>query len=218
MAAARTAGLAALVLLAAACVRRTSTDDSQGSAGPGTDDAAATGGTSIGASGSGAIMEEGGSSEATGDDAPSTTAPPIACEEGFAACGDVCTLTCCDPSNCGECGHACKGWGTTRNCSGGACEPGIWPCILRDQGISTCAEACASVGEQCPSDAYCSGAVRVWMTASPNDSNPEAMIESCKNLGSGTTSFTLGCNDPIDWSYESLGKTVVGVACCCTQP
>lgn len=218
IAAPRAVGLAALVLFEAACVRRPSNDDSQGSVGSASDDVTTPASTGYGASGPGVSTDEGGSSGVTGDDAPSTTAPPISCEEGYAECDDVCTLLCCDPSNCGECGHACKGWGTTRRCSGGACEAGIWPCITRDQGISTCAEACASVGEQCPADAYCSGSVRVWMTASQNDSDPEAMIESCRNLGDGTTSFTLACDDPIDWSYESAGKTVLGVACCCTQP
>jgi len=210
-------GLAILVLLTAACVRRTSNDDSQGSAGSGSDDATMPTSTGYGASGPGVSTEESGSSGATGDDAPSTTAPPIACDEGFAACGDVCTLPCCDPSNCGECGHLCKGAGTTRRCSDSVCEPGLWPCIKPDQGVSTCAEACASVGEQCAADAYCSGSVRVWMTTSANDSNPQATIEKCENLIDSTTSFMLACNDPIDWSYESAGKTVLGVACCCTQ-
>src|SRR5690606_13626778 len=147
----------------------------------------------------------------------STTAAPIVCEEGYTACEGECTLLGGDPGNCGECGHACKGWGTTNRCSDWTCDPAIWPCIKPDQGIETCSQACASVGQTCATEAFCPDYVRVWLTTSANDNDPEATVETCERLVDGSTSFMQGCNDPIDWDYEILGRTVLGVACCCTQ-
>lgn len=157
------------------------------------------------------------SSSTTGDDTSTTALPPIVCEDGYTPCDGECVLLGGDPANCGECGHACKGWGTTERCSNWECEPGVWPCIKPDQGITTCNEACASVGQACATDAYCSDYVRVWLTVSANDNNPEATIESCELLVAGSTSFTQSCDTPIDWNFELAGRTVLGIACCCTQ-
>jgi hypothetical protein len=146
--------------------------------------------------------------------------PPLECRDGWVACPDEtqCVNLFGNVGHCGECNHACEGIGTTARCSQGKCEPGIWPCIPRDQSIVTCAEACASVGETCAVDAYCSGFAEVWLTDGPNDNDPQQNLEACLNGFSGQYVFRLGCDDPIDWEYEVGGQTVVGVACCCTQP
>jgi hypothetical protein len=204
--------LVGVMVLGSGCMRRISDGDASGGAGSASHSDATTAG-GPGASETGASSEAG---LATGD-APATTAPPIICEDGYTACDGECTLLGADQANCGECGYACKGWGTTNRCSNWECEPGIWPCIKPLQGIDTCAQACASVGQTCATDAYCSDYVRVWTTASGNDNNPEATIETCERLIGGNTSFLQGCDEPIDWGYEVAGKTVLGVACCCTQ-
>ena len=158
---------------------------------------------------------ESGPSQESGSS--STTDAPIVCEEGYTACEGECTLLGGDPGNCGECGHACKGWGTTNRCSNWECDPAIWPCIKPEQGIDTCSQACASVGQTCATNTFCSDYVRVWMTASGNDNDPEDNIEACERLVDGHTSFMQSCSDPIDWGFSIGGQTVLGVACCCTQ-
>lgn len=205
--------LAIIATLFPACTRQISDGDASGGAGSATrGDTSTTDGP--GASETGATGEEG----STTGDATATTAPPIVCEEGWTACeDDECTPLGSDASNCGECGHSCKGWGTTARCIDWKCEPGLWPCIQPHQGIETCAEACASVGQTCATDAYCSDHVRVWLTVSGNDNNPEATIETCEQLSGSSTSFTQSCDAPIDWDYVISGRTVLGVACCCTQ-
>lgn len=180
------------------------------------DDAGGSGGSAFGTAASATTEDDSSATaqEATSDGA---TLPPLQCEAPYVTCDDECAILTADAANCGECGHQCNGWGTTRKCRNSQCEPAVWPCIKPDQGIDTCAQACASVGQTCATDAYCSNYVRVWMTTSANDNNPEANIEACERLVDGNTSFTQECHDPIDWNYTSSGKTVLGVACCCTQ-
>jgi hypothetical protein len=200
-------------VVASACSRRgISGDDDAGGAGSATavDSATMEG---PGASETGASQETG----ATTGDATATTAPPLECEDPYVACDDECTVLSADYANCGECGYACKGVGTSKKCRNSQCEPGVWPCVKPEQGVATCTQACASVGQTCAVDADCAGYVRVWMTTSANDNNPEATIEKCERLFDGNTSFTQGCDEPIDWEHTSSGKTVLGVACCCTQ-
>jgi hypothetical protein len=213
--------LVGLGSIALGCVQRISNDDSRGSASDG--EATPLGG-GPGNSESGTSQGDSSASDegaAGGDDVDdgdiTTTGPAIMCENGWTACDGECTLLGADAANCGECGHGCKGAGTTRRCSNWECEPGIWPCIKPDQGIDTCTEACASVGQICDDAAYCAGYVRVWTTTSANDQDPEGSIEACERLVGSNTSFMQSCDDPIDWAYESFGKTVLGVACCCTQ-
>ena len=64
--------------------------------------------------GSGGSDSSGSTSTATGGDA---------CP-GATLCGDACTNTAFDPSNCGACGH---------DCGGGTCDLGVCaPVVLRD--------------------------------------------------------------------------------------
>lgn len=161
------------------------------------------------------------SSESSSDDATST--PPLECREGWTACpGEEGRLECTslfgDPGNCGECGHGCRGHGAGPGCSNYQCLPGLWPCIPRDPALATCSQACASVGESCASDAYCSGYAKIWLTDSTNDDDPQDELEDCAVGWGDDALFELGCNDPIDWDSELNGRTVVGIACCCTQP
>jgi hypothetical protein len=190
-------------------------DGEHGSTGPTSQESSvlATAASDSVSSGSPAGSEAHGSASGDGGG----TAPPIECDEGLTACFGYCTDLDHDNGNCGECGHVCEGLGASRECTLGQCEPGIWPCILPDQGIATCAEACASVGETCRVDADCSGSIGAWLTTSANDNNPQAMVDACMHLASNNYGFNHGCDDPIDWDFEILGRTVVGVACCCTQ-
>ena len=160
----------------------------------------------------------GSPSDGEGPSEDDSSVPLPECTEPWTACPDdpECVSLFGNVSHCGECNHACQGIGTTARCSNYQCEPGIWPCIPRDQGIPSCSEACASVGETCATDAYCSGFAEVWLTDSPTDNDPADNLEACLNGFSGQSVFQLGCNDPIDWGYEVGGRTV-GVACCCTQ-
>jgi len=157
----------------------------------------------------------------TGAPSSSDTSVPLPdCEEPWVACpGDSeCVSLFGNVTHCGECNHSCRGVGVSARCSNYQCEPGVWPCIPRGSGFATCAEACAGAGEVCAVDAYCSGYVEVWLTSGANDDDPEQNLEACMIGFGGQTNFELGCNDPIDWDYEVGGRTVVGVACCCTQP
>jgi hypothetical protein len=217
MSTARELWFTGLVALSLGCMRSISGDRASGDVGSPDGETKTT--DDLGASGTGALHDEDATaSGGTGDGAPvTTTAPPITCEDPYTACDGECTLLGADASNCGECGHDCKGFGTTKRCSNWECEAGIWPCIKREQGVDTCTEACASVGQICDDNAYCAGHVRVWMTHSANDEDPESTIEECERLVDGNTSFMQKCDDPIDWSYEISGQTVLGVACCCTQ-
>ena len=82
----------------------------------------------------------------------------------------------------------------------------------------TCDDACATVGETCSDDAEtCGGAVLFWMTDSPGDTTIQDDLEACELLVGSTTGEQQPCDAPIPWDLEILGRTVVGVACCCTQ-
>jgi hypothetical protein len=210
--------LVVLLLIVFGCTERgVSSHEGDGNAGSKTEEAepATTGGP--GASETGASGAEGSTTDSAGGTSSTSAGPPITCEDGWTPCDGECALLDVDTANCGECGHSCEGWGTSNRCFHGACEPGVWPCIKPDQGLETCAQACASVGQTCAVDAHCSGYVLIWMTHSANDEDPESTIEECERLVDGNTSFMQSCDDPIDWGYESFGKTVLGVACCCTQ-
>jgi len=179
--------------------------DTTGASGPGATDA----GPSSADDGPGTVGN-------TGDDTP---VPPLECPEGRTACPNSpeCVNLLGDVGNCGECGHNCEGTGTSARCSEGQCEPGLWPCIPRAQGSTTCSEACASIGETCAVEAYCSDFVDVYLTDGPNDSDPRGNLESCLLGFGGESFFQIGCDDPIDWDYEIGGRIVVAARCCCTQ-
>ena len=168
------------------------------------------------ASNTGTTPDTAGESEGGTD----SDTPPLECRELWTACPGYpeCVNLASNAGHCGECYHTCKGTGTNRRCSNYQCEPGLWPCIPRDSGIATCTEACASVGETCATDAFCSGYVGVWLTDSGNDNDPQQNLDACIHGYSPQTAFELGCNDPIDWDFTSGQRTVVGVRCCCTQP
>ena len=146
------------------------------------------------------------------------TLPPVDCPEGEVDCGGVCVHLATHEGHCGECFHECKGDGLSKRCKNYACEPGLWPCITPDMGVSTCAEACALVDETCVDEGSCSGGMQVWTSSSGRDNNPQSQIASCMDLVGGNTSFDAACDDPIDWDFVGpQGQYVLGVACCCTQ-
>jgi hypothetical protein len=176
---ARWLGGAAALSLAIGCGGRRIADSSAGGSHDGTagmsDAMGVSGATDVGDSNE---TKATGASGTSDDDA---TIPPLECPEGLTACPNSpeCVNLWWDIGNCGECGHGCKGVSASGRCSNYQCEPGIWPCIPRGQGIVTCSEACASVGETCAPDAFCSGEVAVWLTDSAVDNNPEQNLEAC---------------------------------------
>ena len=153
-----------------------------------------------------------------GSDESSDSGPvPEVCEEGWTFCQE-CTLLSADHANCGECGHGCEGSSATKRCINGKCDPGSWPCVTPDQGVVTCDDACATVGETCSDQAEtCGGLLSIWLTDSTNDNSIEDDLESCERIVGSDMGQAQDCSAPIPWDLEFLGRTVVGVACCCTQ-
>ncbi len=79
------------------------------------------------------------------------------CPAGTTHCGDVCTSTMVDPSNCGACGTTCSG--TASLCSQGSC---ISPCASAQTKCgNACVDTrtdlanCGGCGMLCRADASC---------------------------------------------------------------
>ena len=191
---------------------RPSGSEGANDAGQGTD-ASEGNDASHSASGAG---DAGTATASDGSDGDSGSAPEV-CKDGWTFC-EECTLLSADHANCGECGRVCSGSPATRSCRNGQCEPGSWPCVTPDQGAATCDDACATVGQTCSDNAEtCGGGVLIWLTDSANDNSIEDDLESCARQVGADTSEQQPCNAPIPWDLVILGRTVVGVACCCTQ-
>src|SRR5438477_606507 len=102
--------------------------------------------------GSGARPPWTAASTAPGTDTNTCTAPEhgriscnIVCDDGYTACGDICTRVDSDRRNCGSCGKACSG---DQTCSGGVC---VGSCL---QGQTACNGACVDTDND---DRNCGG-------------------------------------------------------------
>lgn len=173
----------------------------------------ATGGTASGSSsGGGATLGGSGTSGATAGDAsggnqPGGGGPGGNAGAGGFACGD----TTSDWQNCGACGRKCDNGGKNCGkgtapacCANGACAPAFAPCFGEDAGFTTCAEACASVGETC----LAKGCLieTTMLTSLAWD-----LADRCETLGPANTISTGACDTPFTWNGEGVRR------CCCTD-
>jgi hypothetical protein len=108
---------------------------------------------------------------------------------GQGACAGVCTDLLNDAENCGTCGNTCD------QCSDGTCYG--YECVTLAPDLTTCDEACASIGQTCGGDVCSGGTTSGYM------------------IGDGTCdSFTVyrvvdDCSTTFLDGYQLYGK------CCC---
>ena len=150
-------------------------------------------GGSAGQSGSGAVGGTSGASGAAGTAGQS--------------CGDTST----DWENCGACRRRCDNGGTNCGligndacCVNGQCTPAFGPCFREANGYTTCAQACASIGEACASGAC--GAGDTWLGWGLNS------VDRCESLVTESVSSGGACDATFNWTTSNAIRR-----CCCTD-
>jgi hypothetical protein len=126
---------------------------------------------------------------------------------GGSDCGDTMN----DWQNCGACGRKCDNGGKNCGkgsapacCADGVCAPAFAPCFGEDVSFTTCAGACASVGETCVAKGcLVETTMTTWLGWAPQD--------RCENLGPANTVSTGACDVPFAWTGEDFRR------CCCTD-
>jgi hypothetical protein len=176
----------------------------------------ATGGSTSG-SGTGGSAPMGGSSAAGataggssgGGQAGKGAEPGGNAGTSGSACGD----TTSDWQNCGACGRKCDNGGKNCGtgsapacCANGVCAPAFAPCFGEDAGFTTCADACASVGETCMAKGcLIETTMTTWLGWALS------VEDRCQKLGTAITASTGSCDVPFAWTGEDLRR------CCCTD-
>jgi hypothetical protein len=135
----------------------------------------------------------------------------VECEPGTVWCEGECRVLSYDSSHCGECYHECQTHSGTGTCAEGYCTPKLSECLTVDDGFLTCAEYCASIGEQCGSGLDVAG----------NQCYGQQVIYNTPTCGVSTSVFLdpqVICDWPLPFGETLSGVfTVMGAECCCTQ-
>jgi hypothetical protein len=90
-------------------------------------------------------------------------------------------------------------------CSGGTCGPALSRCLTQQEGFTSCAAFCASIGETCVQGGCYPGNVtfNAW---------PEA--ERCASFYNPASAFNQNvCDTTISWNTGNISN----IRCCCTD-